>query len=43
MLMQYLFPFFSSGHMPDVDYTILTRWFEHIVQYEDCDLDLIGE
>ena len=32
-----------SGKMPDLEYIILSRWFDYLVETEDCQLDLIGE
>jgi hypothetical protein len=33
----------SSGKMPNVEYTILTEWFNWILKTQRIDVDLIGE
>lgn len=32
---------YKNGQMPDFEYMVLTKWFDWIVQNEDCKLDLI--
>jgi deoxyadenosine/deoxycytidine kinase len=32
---------FQNGHMPDVEYTVLTEWFDWIIENQSCDVDLI--
>lgn len=36
------FYFFSSGKMPEVDYAVLTEWFDWISTNISLPLDLIG-
>uniref|UniRef100_X1YYT3 Deoxynucleoside kinase domain-containing protein n=1 Tax=Capitella teleta TaxID=283909 RepID=X1YYT3_CAPTE len=31
----------KGGVMPELEYIVLTRWFDHIIQNEDCSPDLI--
>ena len=35
--------YISSGLMPEVDYAILSEWYDWIQANEDMHVDLIGE
>lgn len=35
--------FFPSGKMPEVDYAVLTEWFDWIITNISIPVDLIGE
>ena len=42
-LMSALLCFFSSGKMPEVDYAVLSEWFDWIITNISIPVDLIGE
>ena len=34
---------YKSGKMPEIEYLVLSRWFDWICENEDVNVDLIGE
>lgn len=34
---------YFSGKMPDVEYAVLTEWFDWILKHHNINIDLIGE